>query len=247
MRAILQKTLPYDLRLKRALPGIQPLQRSDWLQIDEAYDQQIAERERLLSVARGVVVQLSETARPAAEELLDQVLEDLSQRADFTVHEIWVRRPDGVRVDIDRGDPLGVLARLVQEDLCLLQKTDDEHVLTGAVLCFPASWSLAEKFMRPLVAIHAPIDSYDDNIARRVQRLFDGVKPERPLWRFNLLRYVDPTLHQPRSELARRNTDANLDFKYFRSERQCVLRLPKTDAVVFSIHTYVLKNSDVNL
>ena len=44
MRAILQKTLPYDLRLKRALPGIQPLQRSDWLQIDEAYDQQIAER-----------------------------------------------------------------------------------------------------------------------------------------------------------------------------------------------------------
>ena len=81
MRAILQKTLPYDLRLKRALPGIQPLQRSDWLQIDEAYDQQIAERERLLSVARGVVVQLSETARPAAEELLDQVLEDLSQRA----------------------------------------------------------------------------------------------------------------------------------------------------------------------
>ena len=247
MRAILQKTLPYDLRLKRALPGIQPLQRSDWLQIDEAYDQQIAERERLLSVARGVVVQLSETARPAAEELLDQVLEDLSQRADFTVHEIWVRRPDGVRVDIDRGDPLGVLARLVQEDLCLLQKTDDEHVLTGAVLCFPASWSLAEKFMHPLVAIHAPVDSYDDNIARRVQRLFDGVKPERPLWRFNLLRYVDPTLHQPRSELARRNTDDNQDFKYFRSERQCVLRLPKTDAVVFSIHTYVLKNSDVNL
>ncbi len=175
------------------------------------------------------------------------MLEDLSQRADFTVHEIWVRRPDGVRVDIDRGDPLGVLARLVQEDLCLLQKTDDEHVLTGAVLCFPASWSLAEKFMRPLVAIHAPVASYDDNIARRVQRLFDGVKPERPLWRFNLLRYVDPTLHQPRSELARRNTDDNQDFKYFRSERQCVLRLPKTDAVVFSINTYVLKNSDVNL
>ena len=85
MRAILQKTLPYDLRLKRALPGIQPLQRSDWLQIDEAYDQQIAERERLLSAARGVVVQLSETARPAAEELLDQVLEDLSQRV-----EVWL-------------------------------------------------------------------------------------------------------------------------------------------------------------
>ena len=247
MVPILQKVLPYDLRLQRALPGIQPLQRSDWLQIDEAYDQQIAERERLLSAARGAVVQMSEAARPASEELLDQVLEELGHRADFTVQGTWVRRPDDVWVEIDRGDPLGVLARLVQEDLCLLQKIGDEHVLTGAVLCFPASWSLEEKFMRPLIEIHAPVDSYDDNIARRVQRLFDGVKPDRPLWRFNLLRYVDPTLHQPRSKLARRNTDDGQDFKYFRSERQCVLRLPKTDAVVFSIHTYVLENRDVNL
>ena len=101
MGEILQKRLPYDLRLKLALPGMQPLQRADWLQIDEAYGQQIAERERLLSVARGAVVQMSEAARPAAEELLDQVLEDLNQRADFTVRGLWVRRPDGVRVDIE--------------------------------------------------------------------------------------------------------------------------------------------------
>ncbi|MGY9013047.1 MAG: heme-dependent oxidative N-demethylase family protein, partial [Rhodobacterales bacterium] len=186
-------------------------------------------------------------ARPAAEELLDEVLEDLSQRDDFTVTRPLVRRPDGVCVEIDRGDPLGVLGRLVQEDLCLLEKIGDEHVLTGAILCFPASWTLAEKFMRPLVAIHEPVDSYDDNIAKRVQRLFDGVKPERPLWRYNLLRYVDPTLHQPRPEMAPRAHLDGQDFRYIRSERQCVLRLPKTDAVVFSIHTYVLKDSDVHL
>ena len=247
MVPILQKSLPYDVSVKRPLPAIQPLWRPEWLQIDDAYDQQIAERERLLRGQRSEVLEMSEGARPAAEELLDQVLEDLSQRDDFTVTGPLVRRPDGVRVEIDRGDPLGVLGRLVQEDLCLLQKTDGEHVLTGAVLCFPASWTLKEKFMRPLIAIHAPVDSYDDNIARRVQRLFDGVKPARPLWRFNLLRYVDPTLHQPRPETAQRPQDDDQDFRYFRSERQCVLRLPKTDAVVFSIHTYVLKYSDVHL
>ena len=245
MVPILQTSVPYDLRIERRLPAIQALQRSDWLHIDEAYDRQIAERELLLAGRRASVLQMSEAARPAAEELLDQVLDDLSQRDDFTVSGSLVRRPDGVWVEIDRGDPLGVLGRLVQEDLCLLQKTDGEHVLTGAVLCFPASWTLKEKFMRPLIAIHAPVDSYDDNIARRVQRLFDGVKPARPLWRFNLLRYVDPTLHQPRPETAQRPQDDDQDFRYFRSERQCVLRLPKTDAVVFSIHTYVLKNSDV--
>ncbi|MDG2406257.1 MAG: DUF3445 domain-containing protein [Paracoccaceae bacterium] len=247
MVPILQKSLPYDVRVKQPLPAIQPLRRPEWLQIDDAYDKQIAERERLIRGQREDVLEMSEGARPAAEELLDQVLEDLSQRDDFTVTGPLVRRPDGVWVEIDRGDPLGVLARLVQEDLCLLEKTGDEHVLTGAVLCFPASWTLAEKFMRPLVLIHEPVESYDENIARRVQRLFDGVKPTRPLWRYNLLHYTDPTLHQPRPEVAPRARSDGKDLGYIRSERQCVLRLPKTGAVVFSIHTYVLKDSDVQL
>jgi hypothetical protein len=34
--------------------------------------------------------------------------------------------------------------------------------------------------------------------------------------------------------------EAHLDTPYLRSERQCLLRLPKTRAIVFSIHTYVL-------
>jgi hypothetical protein len=33
---------------------------------------------------------------------------------------------------------------------------------------------------------------------------------------------------------------ADAEYPYLRSERQCVLRLPKTRACVFSIHTYVL-------
>ena len=41
------------------------------------------------------MLQMSEAARPAAEELLDQVLDDLSQRNDFTVSGSLVRRPDG--------------------------------------------------------------------------------------------------------------------------------------------------------
>ncbi|MCY4290646.1 MAG: DUF3445 domain-containing protein, partial [Roseovarius sp.] len=32
--------------------------------------------------------------------------------------------------------------------------------------------------------------------------------------------------------------------KYLRSERQCILRMPKTRACIFSIHTYVLGNPD---
>jgi hypothetical protein len=121
-----------------------------------------------------------------------------------------------------------------------LQKQGDEHVLTGAVLCFPASWTLAEKFMKPLVRIHKPVDSYDANIAKRVQRLFDGVRVGRPVWRFNALHYADAELFHPRTEDAPREDDYE-EQRFLRSEKQVIMRLPETDAVVFAIHTFVVE------
>ena len=111
-------------------------------------------------------------------------------------------------------------------------------MLTAAALCFPANWRLADKIEQPLTGIHAPVEEYDADIARRVQRLFDGVRAGRPLWRFNKLRYADADLHQPR----RRETGRDMPF--IRSERQCILRLPESDAVAFTIHTYVVRDGD---
>ncbi|MEO1734189.1 MAG: DUF3445 domain-containing protein, partial [Pseudomonadota bacterium] len=145
----------------------------------------------------------------------------------------------------DHTDPMATLARLVQEDLCILQKRGDEHVLTAAALCFPAGWTLAEKFLKPLVRIHVPIERYDANVAKRVQRLFDGVQAGRPLWRFNALWYDQPDLHQPRLERDKQDRPSSRTGRYLRSERQIVLRLPQSDAVVFSIHTYVLSPESV--
>ncbi len=127
----------------------------------------------------------------------------------------------------------------MQEDLVILQKSADEHGLTAAVLCFPASWSLDEKFGRTLTGIHVPVASYDDDIGPRVQRLFDFIKPEMPMWRANYLVYSDPDLFQPRRENARRVVSPE-GRHWVRVERQCLLRLPVSQAVVFSIHTYVV-------
>ena len=235
MAEILQKTLPYDPFAPRPLPGIGPLDIGDWLIRDEAFGGQMCERARLLATCRDRVLAMDETARPAARELLDLVLGLAYPGAD----KVAVR-PDGVRVRVDRDDPLGTLGHLVQEDFCILQKPGDEHVLTGAVLCFPASWTLSEKFMAPLIGIHTPVDSYDAGMATRVQRLFDGVRAGHPLWRFNALWYDDPALFQPRGGDDQRAPVAADRAGYLRSERQCILRLPQTGAVVFSIHTYVL-------
>ncbi len=238
MTEILQQCLPYDVEAKRPLPGIAPLDMAEWLLVDEAFSAQMAERARLLSEHRDDVLAVTYGAGPAIAELLQYVLDWLDKNGSgYDISAKEVRRPDGVTVRIDREDPMGTLGHLVQEDLCLLEKRGEEHVLTAAVLCFPASWRLAEKIGRPLTAIHVPVPSYDDGIARRVQRLFDGVQPGRPLWRFNALNYAEAVLHQPRSRVPPSET---ADLPYLRSERQCVLRLPETRACVFSIHSYVL-------
>jgi hypothetical protein len=125
-----------------------------------------------------------------------------------------------------------------------MEKQGDAQVLTAAVLCFPASWTLSQKIGRPLVRIHAPVDSYDAQVAQRVQRLFDGVQPGRPLWRFNRLWYARADLHQPLPEGATRQKPEPGQQRFFRCEKQAILRLPRTRAVLFSIHTYVVAERD---
>ena len=107
-------------------------------------------------------------------------------------------------VPLDPDQPLLTLGRLFQEDFCILEQTGPEHALTAAILCFPASWTLSQKLGRPMTEIHIPVESYTPDIARRVQRLFDAIRPDQPLWRANSLIYDDPTLHQPRLEGERR-------------------------------------------
>jgi len=239
MSAILQHRLPYDIAARPALPGIAPLEMADWLMVDDAFGAQMAERARLLAKRRDDVLAVTEGAGPATQELLQFVLDWLrDQGKGYDISAKDVCRPDGVTVPIDRADPMGTLGHLVQEDLCLMDKRGEEHVLCAAVLCFPASWRLADKIGRPLVAIHVPVPEYDDGIARRVQRLFDGVQPGRPLWRFNAHGYGDPALYHPLRENVEDAARGRLP--YLRSERQCVLRLPETRACVFSIHTYVI-------
>jgi hypothetical protein len=233
-------TAPWMVPAQRRLPGIQPLDMADWLLVDEAYAGQMALRDRLIGERRARVLARTEGSEAAEGEALETVLAHLPEGFHRAGPE--VTRPDGAVVNLYADTPLAVAGRLVQEDLCVLEKPDgaDEHLLSAAILCFPASWTLSEKMGRPLGAIHGPVPDYDPTMTARVQRLFDAIRPGRPLWRQNALLYACPDLYQPRSEAAPRD-DTGADTPYLRSERQCLLRLPKTGAIVFSIHTYVLE------
>ncbi len=219
------------------LPGTGPIPVAEWLQRDDAFAAQMAYRDRLIAERSEAVHAMGEGCRAAADELLATVLAELG--SEYRREREGVRRPDGVVVALE-GPPLLQAGRLVQEDLCILQKPEGgaEHVLTGAVLCFPSNWTLAQKLGMPMSRIHLPVDRYDAEVARRVQRLLDFLRPDAPLMRANLLLYSDSDLYNPRREFHRHVPEGGARF--VRVERQVLRRLPATGAVVFSIHTYMV-------
>lgn len=228
----------------RRLPGIQPVEGRDWLRVDEAYAGQMALRDRLIAGQPDVVHALLPEARPAADELYTTVLDWLRKEPGFTVADTAVTRPDGVTVPLDPGQPLLTLGRLVQQDLCLMEARGEEFDLTGAILCFPASWTLAQKIGRPMTGIHQPVEIYDATLAARVHRLLTAIRPEQPLWRMNFFTYDDFMLHHPRVEGDWRRQPTGRS--YVRCERQTLLRLPQTRAVLFAIHTIVVDAAQIS-
>lgn len=218
----------------RRLPGTIPVTIDEWLTIDDAYAGQMALRDRLLATHPDAVVAMDADARPAAQELLAMVLAALPHADGHTVH-----RADGVTITADPADPMASLCRMVAEDLCIMERRagGDEHLLTAAALCFPAGWTLAQKFMRPMVAIHAPVARYDTDIAQRVQRLLDGIRPGIGMMR-GTAHWSGSPLHNPLSEDQKAAPPA--ETPHIRVERQCLFRLPQTGAVVFSIHTSIV-------
>jgi hypothetical protein len=224
--------------LAARLPGLQPIAPGEWLQRDDAFDAQMAYRDRLLRERRQDVLAAPAPPGQAEHDLLRAVLAELAADPGYLVTDHIVVRPDGVSVSLDADRPLATAARLAQEDMLLLQPGETGFTLTSGVLCFPASWTLAQKLGRGLAAIHAPVDRYDAGMQKRVERVLAMLKPDQAVWRANLLCYNDPELFQPRLEHERRPFDRNKPV-WVRVERQALKRLGAASTIVFTIHTWL--------
>jgi dimethylamine monooxygenase subunit A len=236
MTTILQvrlREMPWMAPHTWRLPGTVPLPLSEWFTRDEAHAAQMALRDRLIAAHPDAVL-AGDIHGAAAREILARVLE----LTGAVVEDGAAVRPDGVRVSL-AGPPLAVAARLVQEDLLLLERRPDEteHRLTAGCLCFPAHWTLGEKLGAGLARIHGPVAAYDAALARRVQRMLDGLAPLTPIKRANVARHARPALFAPLREGDPRPPATG---GYLRVERQCLVKLPATRAIAFTIHTSIV-------
>lgn len=240
---------PYDKGRFQLTLGIRELDPGQWIEIDQHYAGQLAEKRRLLAERPGDVFDaLPESAAAQAECL------------DLLVAHLLRHRPEAIAVDgpairvratgdaYDRRDfadrPLDLAGRLVQEDLCLMAPDDGSWRLVAATLCFPSRWRLADKLGRPMAAIHGPVPGFNDRLARPVDRFFDRVEAGRLYMRLNWSVIDDPALFQPtghgRTGLNAAITADNVgEMAWLRVERQTFVRLPASGALVFGIRTIV--------
>lgn len=123
-----------------------------------------------------------------------------------------------------------------QEDICLLEPDSKGYRLTAASVCSPSNWKLEDKIGRSLDDIHGPIPDYNKQLALQVNRFFDRIKVNRPVWRLNWS--IQPHNHLDWREEYNSTITSETEL-FWRVERQTLRRLPKTGAVIFTIRVYL--------
>ena len=244
------KYTPYASGVKPFSIGLALLDPAHWFEPDERLTVELADKERLLVEERARVIAAEPETHPGQAEVRDAIVHHL-----VTVHPHLYRQhdaktgreieiiPAGRRIPLDDDLPLVAAARLVQDDLCLMRQGPTGWRLAAAVLTAPSAWSLAEHFGKPLNIIHTAVPGFAETMAAKIERIFDHLQTDKPVWRMNWSLYDDDVLFHPETKrTARRWSGPDGRFgeqAFVRVERQTLRRMPVSGDILFTIRVYV--------
>jgi dimethylamine monooxygenase subunit A len=224
--------------------GLSPIDVADWIEQDELLVEQLALKETILAQEGAAAFAALEGSEAGQAEVLQLLAAYLPARYPATYRregEALRILPSDRAVALEGEPPLLVASRLVQEDLLLMRRDDEGWRLVAGSLCFPSTWVLAEKLGRPMDAIHAPVSGYAGKMAGMVARIFDNLKAEQPVERFNWSIYGDARLRYAQSKqdpLRRFPPDQSASHAHIRVERQTLRRLPLSGDILFTVHVH---------
>ena len=230
----LPKHTPYKNGEEVVKVGLEPIEEAEWLEIDNLFDSEIELKKKLYESHYKEIHQELELSLKSQQELLEVLKTHLKQY-----------HPDRKFTATETSSPLKRASLMVQEDLVLMIPEEEKYFLGAASLCAPSNWSLKEKFNDSLIDLHKFVPSYEKKIGNRVNNIFNKLPNNRIFQRFNWSIYEDASLFQPVKskslvERSKTITDKNAgDRLFIRVERQTIRRLPKTQAIAFTIRVHV--------
>ena len=218
--------------------GLEPVDELKWIEIDELFSSEIAQKKNLYKTKHQDVYQETPDSFESQEEFLNLLREHLLEYyPEHLIQNESKRNRDT--------SPLEIASLLVQEDLVLMLPQKEEYFLGAASLCAPSNWSLKEKFNKSLLMLHKDVPSYSSKIGSRVNNIFINLPEEKIFQRFNWSIYETPILFQPAEsksyiERSKQINQENAGDKLFiRVERQTIRRLPITQSIIFTIRVHV--------
>lgn len=247
---------PYDGSSKLFQIGLKQLDLNNWIEIDETFDFQLAEKRRIYAEHGPQVFVAEEGTQDAQAEVLELLTEHLSAR----FPERYRSKGEGLTVvGHTELDGLGALdlpplhkaSLLVQEDLILMRRGEEGWRLAAGALCFPSSWLLTEKFGKHMSAIHQPVPGFGPGTrnAGLIDRMFDKLQIVQPVERFNWSIQAGDALYHPLSNAGRidRATGRSVRFPdveaaaraFIRVERQTLRKLPGSGDILFTIRIHL--------
>lgn len=238
---------PYDGSSTPFTIGLRPLDLRRWTEPDEQLAGELAEKRRLFGLYADEIFMEAPDTRAGQQECLD-LLSDYLQREHG---EIYRRSGSVMHVaghSVDLSDaampPLLRAGFLVQDDLVLMRRRENGWQIAAAHLSFPSSWSLKEKFGRPMEEVHAAVPGFQAGTrnATLVNRIFDGLHPDQPAERFNWsINWRHALFHPQTAKLPVEpsSTAVAADRAIVRVERQTLRKLPVSGDIVFTIRIYL--------
>jgi len=205
--------------------GLRPIALADWLEGGEA--DPASRKDSLMASRRGLVWAEAPGSRPGQEEVRGLVEAALG--------------PAAPTPDLP---PLYAAARRVPDDLCLMEKAGGQWRLTALSLCAGSFFTAEDVIGRSLAELHGPVTGFADRFLVRVQRIFEGLRPELVLERRNWTILNSDALHTPssapiRARIGEIDPTAAGRALHLRVERQTLRRLPRTGGALFTIRVWL--------
>lgn len=238
-----------------------------WFDIDEHYLTETRERAMTLASDPKRCIILPHM-QEAAWDFLEMAMTHLStdypdyfqlQRDGRQWH--WVNQLLDIDVHFTLGDasslpqePFEFISRQIQGDIAMLDQRDGDLWMDAGMITGPADWSLNFDAGMSFKQWHAPVPqiAHDLGVFERALKFLLNIQVGHPYRRLNWTMTINPrmdtsseTYHLWGHERSRVTAENVGELVHLRVELQFMPRLPRSNALLFSIRTYLISLNDL--
>lgn len=256
----------YSVNIEPHTPGAQGSAFEFPIDIDEHYVSEMRDRALVLEAdpRRCQALPHMMTAQwDTLELLMTSMAESYPEHFRLTrdgAHWHWINRPLGIEQKFTFGDvntlpyePMEYIARQCQGDFSIQDQRDNQLWMDAGIVTTQADWSLDFDVGMNFFEWHAPVPlAHEKGVFERALKFLLNLQCGRPVRRLNWTMTINPRLDTSPENYHKWGIDRasvtpeNVGNKvHLRVELQGLWRLPRSNAILFSIRCYLIKMSEL--